>query len=63
MLRKKSKVSLVRLPLDRQIARLKIGMTGEVVATHPGIDNQILVKWQGKSGHVSHDPEDLKEIS
>ena len=62
MIRKGSRVTLIRLPIDgRTISRLKVGMVGEVLAIRPAIDNHCLVKWSGKSGPVSHDAEDLKE--
>lgn len=60
MIRKGSKVALVKLP-ERHIERIRVGMLGQVIAVRPS-DNQYLVKWRGKACPVSHDVSEIKLI-
>ena len=52
------------LKLKRDIDRLKVGAIGYIVSTRPdgkgGED--VLVKWDGKSGYVSHAMVNVEEI-
>lgn len=46
----------------RGITDVKLGSRGTVVALRPAIDDQILVKFRGKAGHVSVSPETISEV-
>lgn len=57
---RRRKVKLIRFP-ERQIDRLRLGMVGEVLATRfINKRTELLVKWQGRSGPVSHEMSEVE---
>ncbi len=59
MIREGDKVTLIKLP-KRDHNRIRVGMKGVVIATRPAIDERLLVKFEGRRGLISVDPNEVK---